>query len=593
MPNEQHQPSNNLLGRLVQLEQAANQQIGSGASQTSLLAGKRLGLEKESLRVSEDGLIAQSDHPAAMGSALCNSIVTTDYSEALLELVTPAMKSASDAYRFLGQTHRFVYQHLPEGESIWNTSMPCALDGAEKIRIGYYGSSNNGMMKAVYRRGLGLRYGKVMQTIAGVHYNYSWPATLWQALATTYTATDNATEPSRDVRALAADFLNISAADANAGGAVAHSTKGAASHPFVSDQYMAATRNLLRDGWLVPLLFGASPAICRTFLEGGEPLPGMQLHNNHTFYEPYATSLRMGDIGYNYKRDAAATIQVDYSSLQSYTSDLHRLITTPHPSYVGDGIKDDRGEYQQLNHNVLQIENEYYSSVRPKQLTLDHEPPVHAMQRRGIMYLELRSLDVNMFEPVGMSLEQLHFLEVFMLHALLKDSPPISDDEMNRLAENRKNVAHHGRDPELKLQSSTGSRPLKDCALELMDELEEVAQFLDRDAGGAGASSQEQSVYSASVAAQREKINDLSKTPSAQMLELMFSGNISYFELAREYSERARSACEKFEEDSNHWSKLVESVPASLAKQQEIEAGDDIGFEEFLAKYEAQLDADS
>ena len=552
-----------------------------------LLEGKRIGLEKEGLRVQADGVLSQTDHPTALGSALCNANITTDYSEALLELVTPALTSAADAFRFLGQTHQFVYQNLPQGEFIWNTSMPCVLQGEDKIRIAGFGHSNIGTMKTVYRRGLGLRYGKVMQTIAGAHYNYSWPTRMWQALATADQQSDKARNPQ-----LAAAFLDHLDEEAARDTKADTAAKGAASHDYVSENYMAATRNLLRNGWLIPLLFGASPAICKTFLLGGEPLPGMQVHKGSTFYEPYATSLRMGDIGYNYKRDAATSIKVDYSSVASYTADLHRLITTPHPKYREAGIKNAQDEYQQLNDSVLQIENEYYSSVRPKQLTLDREPPVHAMQQRGIMYLELRSLDINLFEPLGVSLEQLHFLEVFMLHALLTRSPAIDEAEMTMLAENRKLVAHQGRDPQLQLQTSTGNRLLQECATELLDEFAAVAEFLDSDrAAVAGAESSTR--YSAAVAAQLAKIADYSLTPSARVLEKMFSEDLSFFELARDHSLQSMEHCGSIPVDDEIHQRLQDLVPQSLQKQEQIEASQTIGFTEYLEQYLAQLEAPS
>jgi len=561
-----------LVARLEQLQEVSSESRFDG---TPLMQGRRVGLEKESLRVGKDGIIAQTDHPGALGSALANPYITTDYSEALLELVTPAMTSAGQALGFLTNTQKYVAERLPDGEYLWNTSMPCALEGEERIRIGEYGKSNIGTMKTVYRRGLGVRYGKVMQTIAGIHYNFSWPPQLWQALAS-LSVSGNPGSEAVSAPEIAQSYLRDKS-DADR------------SHPFVSEMYFAATRNLLRNGWLVPLLFGASPAICRTFLQGGKALPGMEVHEGHTLYEPYATSLRMGDIGYNYKRDTATAVKVDYSSLKSYTDDLHRLVTTPHPQYQSAGLRDASGQYQQLNTNILQIENEYYSSIRPKQLTESMEPPVFAMRERGIRYLELRSLDVNVFEPVGMSLEQLHFLEVFMLHALLQDSPPVSDSEMEKLAANRKSVAHQGRDPELRLWTADGDVPLKDCAYGLFEELQLVAQFLDKDTSRSGQASVSR-VYEEAVTQQRNKIDDFSLTPSATVLEKMFAANQSYFDLIRQHSLRAQTACKDFEADPDITRQLEQSVTESLQKQAAIEAADELSFDEFLDEYQAKLE---
>ncbi len=567
---------NNSLKKL-QRKLAALEQIERGPHSGGLLDGKRIGLEKEGLRVNANGALVLSDHPKALGSALCNSSITTDFSEALLELVTPALLSASDAYDFLGQAHKFVYHNLPEEESIWNTSMPCVLEQGHNIRVADYGSSNIGTMKKVYRHGLGLRYGKVMQAIAGVHYNFSWPAQLWHSLATLEAAATDSLD--QETTVLAGAYLQASQESTQD-----RAAKGASSHAYVSQRYMATTRNLLRHGWLIPLLFGVSPAVCRSFLQGGELLAGMKLHKEETCYEPFATSLRMGDIGYNYKRDAAASVSVDYSSVESYTGDLQRLVTTPHTAYREAGVRNADGEYQQLNHNILQIENEYYSSVRPKQLTLEREPPVHAMRKRGIMYLELRSLDVSVFEPLGVSLEQLHFLEVFMLYSLLMDSPAIDDAEMRMLADNRKNVAHQGRDPALQLLTQEGARPLRDCAHELLDGLDRVAEFLDADAVDDGK-------YQRAVQSQREKINDYSKTPSACLLENLLENNLSFVEFASAQSLKAAEHCRALEKNPAIWSGLEKAVTQSLQKQQELEAADVMSFDDYLQEYLKQLES--
>ena len=140
--------------------------------QLNLLAGGSIGIEKECLRVDKNGKLSQQPHPASLGSALTNPYITTDFSEALLELITPPEPGVSAALECLQKIHQFVYSQL-EDESLWNASMPCVVAGEDGIPIAQYGSSNSGMMKTVYRRGLGHRYGKMMQAIAGVHFNYS------------------------------------------------------------------------------------------------------------------------------------------------------------------------------------------------------------------------------------------------------------------------------------------------------------------------------------------------------------------------------------------------------------------------------------
>src|SRR5215469_12616115 len=212
-----------------------------------LLRGGGKGLEKESLRVTQAGKLAQTPHPAALGSALTHPHITTDYSEALLEFVTAPFADVNQTLLSLMDIHAFAYQHM-DGEMLWATSMPCVLEGDEGIPIARYGRSNVGMMKHVYRRGLGWRYGRAMQTISGVHFNYSFPTPLWPALQ----------RAERDARP---------------------------ARRFQDEWYFRALRNFQRLGWLVPYLFGASPAMCKSFLRGRD-LKFAEF-DAHTLYEPY------------------------------------------------------------------------------------------------------------------------------------------------------------------------------------------------------------------------------------------------------------------------------------------------------------------
>ena len=147
-----------------------------------ILQGGRKGVEKESLRVLASGKLAHTSHPRALGSALTHEHITTDYSEALIELVTPAFTHSWELLQYLLDLHQFVYRHLGE-ELLWATSMPCAIQQDEDIPLAQYGRSHIGRMKTVYRNGLGLRYGRMMQAISGVHFNYSFPLPFWEAWA--------------------------------------------------------------------------------------------------------------------------------------------------------------------------------------------------------------------------------------------------------------------------------------------------------------------------------------------------------------------------------------------------------------------------
>jgi len=500
------------------------------------LASSKIGLEKESLRVLPEGGISQTSHPAALGSALKNPQITTDFSEALVELVTPPCDSVTEVIQSLDDIQNFVYRNL-DNEILWATSMPCVVAGETSIPLAKYGSSNAAQMKTAYRRGLGLRYGRAMQVIAGVHFNYSFSDDFWQQYQQLLNNTDD-------------------------------------KQTFISDQYMGLIRNLLRYGWVVPYFFGASPAICKSFLNGQKTM--LQEFNSGTYYEPFATSLRLGDIGYQNNKEETAGIKACYDSLDAYVASMECAINTHHEGYEEIGVKVD-GIYQQLNSNILQIENEYYSSVRPKQIVQGSEKPSTALKKRGIEYVELRSLDVNAFDPHGINSEQLHFLEVFMLFCLLQDSPILSKSEVNAIDENLLLVAHRGRQPGLDLHRGEERISLQVWATELCNKMKDVAGLLDR--------ANHCENYFSSVKSQIASVFDPELTPSARMLADMKDNDEGFFHHAKRMSQRHNQYYKKqsLSEDKVHF---FESLAGeSIAQQKKMEADDNVSFDEYLENY--------
>lgn len=503
--------------------------------EAGLVRRNRIGLEKESLRVQANGSIAQTPHPRVLGAALTHPYITTDYSEALLELITPPGEDSAETLQFLCDTHRFVYAHMGE-EFLWATSMPCLLGGEASIPIAEYGESNAGRMKHIYRRGLGYRYGRVMQVIAGVHFNFSMHEDFWpvhQALA------------------------------------------GVAGDPsdFVSASYMGMLRNLQRIGWLIPYLFGASPAVCASFFKGSHTrLPNF---DTHTHYEPYATSLRMGDIGYTNAKEGETGVRVCYDSLASYIDSLERAIRTPSSRYAEIGVKVD-GDYRQLNSNILQIENEYYSSVRPKQVLESGERPALALRRRGVRYIELRSLDVNAYHPLGVSPEQMRFIEAFLIFALFCDSPVVGAQERQAIDDNFLRVAHRGREPGLALRQDGRERELRDWALEILDVMTGFCELLDGGSGG---------TYCKALARQRDKVRDPEATPSARMLREMRERGESFHAFALRMSESHRDffLAEPLSADRQAFFERL--TGDSLHAQSVLEAGKHESLDDYIAAY--------
>lgn len=519
------------------LEQRLNRFVNSG--QATLLQQAQIGLEKESLRVAEDGGIAQTPHPQALGSALTNPYITTDYSEALLEFITPPFVNAFEALEFLCDTQKFVYDHLG-GESLWATSMPCVMEGGKNIPIARYGHSNLGMMKTVYRRGLGHRYGRVMQVIAGVHFNYSLSEAFWPVFQ----------ELEQDART---------------------------AQDFISESYFGMIRNLHRLGWLIPYLFGASPAVCKSFF-GGKP-SGMSEFDDSTYYEPYATSLRMGDIGYTNAKEGETGVNVSYDSLRDYVGSLGAAIGTPCPEYEKLGVKVD-GEYRQLNANRLQIENEYYSSVRPKQLLQGMEKPIHALMRGGVRYVELRSLDVNAYDPLGINQQQLRFLEAFMLFCLFQKSPVLSQAERQWGHYNQNEVSLRGRDPALRLRRDGKEVGLRAWGTSICEAMTGVCALLDEGVAG--------QPYQQALTEQLEALRDADRTPSARMLADMRQNKEGFYHFAKRMSAEHYDYFRSRPLSAEKLRMFQDLASNSLKKQKELEASDTLSFDDFLTRYFAQ-----
>ena len=505
----------------------------SNRVQAQVLRGIQRGYEKECLRIDAFGNLAQTPHSQALGSKLTHPWITTDYSEALLEFITPPSADPAHPLQFLRDIHRFSTPQLG-AEAMWAASMPCLLGGDSNIPLADYGTSNKAKFKYVYREGLSLRYGRQMQTIAGVHYNWSLPTDFWAALHACCESDDKLQD-------------------------------------FVSTRYFGLIRNFLRYGWLVPYLFGASPAICQSFLRGRksdlqELVPG-------TLYGPYATSLRMSDLGYQNR--AQDKLHVSFNSLAEYTQALESAISTPDPYYQALGIKD--GEHwKQLNANLLQIENEFYAAMRPKRV--GRERPAKALQLHGVEYVEMRLFDLNPMVDIGITPEQGTFADVLLLMCLFRDSPPISSREQSENDENKRRIVNRGRQPDLHLLVHNHEQPFRPMAHELFDEMGPFAQMLDSAYGGTR--------YASTMAGLRQRIDNPDLTPSAQVLDAAREHG-GFFKYAMFASQQHKQALLADPLEGSTLERFLTSVQDSLTLQERIEARDEGSFEDYVANYYA------
>ncbi len=500
----------------------------------ALIGGKR-GLEKESLRITREGRLAATPHPRAWGSALTHPYITTDYSEALPELITPPFSKNQEVADFLQQLHQFIYQALTPDELLWCASMPCAIKDDLEVPIAQFGHSNIGRMKHVYRVGLDYRYGRRMQAIAGVHFNYSLPDEFWPQ----YQAIEKDPDSQRT---------------------------------FVDKSYFALIRNFRRLGWLVPLLFGTSPVVGSSFLAGRTAR--FKEFDAHSHYLPHATSLRMSDIGYKNKNQAV--LQMSYDNLDNYVASLAKAIATPHPEYEVIGLYD--GERRvQLNTNVLQLENEFYSYMRPKRATHSGEKPSAALRERGVEYVEMRALDVFAFSPSGVALEHMHFLEAFLLLCLLADSAPIAAEEQWAIEYNELTIALRGREPGLRLIQGGRRIGVADWAADIFNAMEPLCEILDGADSG--------SAYRDALKAQRAALLDPTLLPSAQILQRMRTAQQSFYDFALDLSAEHAAHFRANPPVESVTGQLRTMTEESLASQRTLEADESQSFEDYLARY--------
>ncbi len=497
------------------------------------LKGIGRGIERETLRVTADGHLAADAHPADFGSALTHKWITTDFAEALLEFITPVERDVDHLLAYLRDIHRHAARQLGE-ERMWPMSMPCKIAEDQDIELAQYGSSNIGRMKTLYRQGLKNRYGALMQIISGVHYNFSLPLTFWQQWAGVKDA-----ESGKDV---------------------------------ISAGYLRLIRNYYRFGWVIPYLFGASPAICGSFLQGKASSLPFERSASGMLSLPYATSLRLSDLGYTNK--SQSNLGITFNHLPEYIRALKAAIKTPSAEFAELGLTDAEGKPKQLNSNVLQIENELYAPIRPKRVTRSGEAPSDALLRGGIEYIEVRSLDINPFSATGVDADQIRFLDLFLIWCALADAPEMNNDELQCTRHNWNRVILAGRQPgqTIGMGCEGEQYPLVEVGEALFRDLRRVAETLD--------SQQGRQDYQVVCDRLVKSFSRPELTLSGRFLQPLKQNGIlvTGMALAEEYHQQLRQ--EPLEVLSE--AKFAEEAARSVRSQLEIEAADTLSFEVWL-----------
>ena len=486
------------------------------------------GIEKESLRVSNK-TISTTDHPTSLGSTLTNQFITTDFSEALLELITNKKNTINSSLKQLEEILNFVYLNCED--TIWPSSVPCTISDEKDIRIAEYGSNNSGRLKNLYRKGLSERYGSMMQCVSGIHYNFSLNDDFFSKL-----------KPE-----------NLSLQE------------------FKNESYLSLVRNFRRNAWLLLYLFGASPVVPKTFIAGRKNF--LKELNNEDDYLEYATCLRMSELGYMSK--AQDNLYIAYNNIDEYLKDLKNALTKEHKRYGEVGVLKD-GKRIQINTSIIQIENEYYSSIRPKRVTPPGERPLNILRAEGIDYVEIRALDNNSFLPSSIDEDTSYFLEAYLIGCFFGEDKKSSQDEIKELLVNWENVVKGGRNPDLKILKNKEKITVKDSGMKVIDYLREVFEQMPSEMSG-----YVEKVMK-SLNKQEEKLNDASLTPSGRIVSELQNNNKTWEELNLELAGEHSQSLKRIETDLNYLSKEAKS---SLEKFNELGNHQEEEFDVYLDKF--------
>ena len=390
------------------------------------------GIEKEFFRVDSDGFISKNSHPKSLGSALKNKYITTDFAEAQVELVTPTFEDIDELYDFLHSLHVFVAKNIDKDEMLWPLSMPPRIEDESEINLGYYHQSGIGLLKHVYRRGLKVRYGATMQCVSGMHYNFSIKRNSFPALINSSDQED------------------------------------------INDAYLGLIRNFKRVYWYVLAEFGQTNVVDKSFVNNRSH--NLEKLNEDDMYLKEATSLRMSEIGYQSK--AQKGLDIKYNSLSSFLEKIKSAITVPYEEFKNKNLLDSNGEYHQISDGVIQIENEYYDSIRPKRSASNDMRPYELLKNFGIEYLEIRGVDISPTDITGMSKHHIRFLDLILIYCLVSPSPKITPEEKKVIDSNDYISIYSGRNNEADVVIDGNKTNIELAKQKILGELKYIADFM-------------------------------------------------------------------------------------------------------------------
>ncbi|BGI51505.1 MAG: glutamate--cysteine ligase [Buchnera aphidicola (Ceratovacuna japonica)] len=396
------------------------------------------GIERESIRIDKNGNFSKKMHPKSLGEPLTHKWITTDFSENLIELITPKIKNVNELITFLKDIYTYTIKNL-DSEMLWPLSIPPYYPKNENIiKIAKYGNSYEGRKKELYRIGLKNRYGTYKNIISGIHYNFSLSIEFWKK----------------------------------------YNKKKKINKNIISKGYMHIIRNYYRFGHLISYIFGSSPYISKkiNIKKSIYKKKYYLKENKDILYSKWSTSLRNSNIINN--NNIKKKINIKFNSLSEYIKKVKKALNTKDKEFkkIKNTKKDKK---KQINNNIIQLENELYIQIRPKQNTKKDETQLNALEKRGIKYIEIRSLDVNPFSYIGIKKYQILFLDLFLIWCTLTKSPYIKKKEMKKININWENICIKGKKPGQKVYIYKRKEIFIKNGLKILKEIKKIAKILD------------------------------------------------------------------------------------------------------------------
>jgi glutamate--cysteine ligase len=249
------------------------------------------------------------------------------------------------------------------------------------------------------------------------------------------------------------------------------------SQEAVDNLYLGLIRNFKRNFWFILAQLGASPVADKSYvLERDHNLE--KLNANDVFL-PEATSLRMSNIGY--QSPIQTSLGIRYNSLDGFIESVKKGIKMSHIEFNRLGLFDDGGNRQQISDGIIQIENELYDTIRPKRTSPNGLRPANALKEHGIEYVEIRGVDISPNALGGISKDQMHFLDLFLIHCFITRSSELTDKENIRLQKNHTDMVSSGQNNSTVISYKGKEISSGEAMVDLINELSLLAKTLDGD----------------------------------------------------------------------------------------------------------------